>query len=165
MKALTASGIDIEKVRVIGHWTLHGERAHFSFLFPKEERFLYQVDDDKDKMRFRIEVFNSVDGSSRLMVVASWLRLVCSNGLVVTAMMDLRRQHRQQLQIEDVGSLLQQAIRDAETDKVIFALWESQRISHHALASWADADVRQKWGVKAAVRVLGNCVDWDTTSR
>jgi hypothetical protein len=154
-QGLTANNIDIEKVRVIGHWTVHGERAHLSFLFPKEERFLHQVDDDKDKMRFRIEVFNSVDGSSRLMVVASWLRLVCSNGLVVTAMMDLRRQHRQQLQIEEVGRLLQQAIRDAENDKVIFAHWESQRISHHALTSWVDTDVSQKWGVKAAVRVLG----------
>lgn len=114
------------------------------------------MDDDKDKMRFRIEVFNSVDGSSRLMVVAGWLRFVCSNGLIVgTAVMNLRKQHRQQLQIEELGRLLRETIQSAVNDKNIFVWWDSQRIDLRALKSWVDTDVNQEWGVKAAMRVLG----------
>jgi hypothetical protein len=155
-QALIGNDIDIEQVRVIAKWTVHGERAHFSLLFPKEERFLHQVDDDKDKMRFRIEVFNSVDGSSRLMVIAGWLRFVCSNGLIVgRALTDLRKQHRQQLQIEQLGRLLRETIQSAGNDKNTFVCWNSQRISPHALTSWVDTDVTEEWGVKAAVRVLG----------
>jgi hypothetical protein len=155
-QALIGNDIDMEQVRVTAKWTVHGERAHFSFLFPKEERFLHQVDDDEDKMRFRIEVFNSVDGTSRLMVVAGWLRFVCSNGLIVgTSLMDLRRQHRRQLEIEELGRLLRDVVQKAGNDKVIFRHWQSEVINPLALRSWADTDVKEQWGIKAAVRVLG----------
>jgi len=155
-QALIANNIDIKQVSVTANWTVHGERAHFSILFPDEEQFLHSVDNDGDKMRFRIEIFNSVDGSSRLMAVAGWLRFVCSNGLIVgSSLMDLRRQHRQQLQIEELGTLLRGTIQSVARDKSIFACWNSQPINSLALTSWADADVKEQWGVKAAVRVLG----------
>ena len=62
----------------------------------------------KDEIRFRIEIFNSVEGSCRLMAVAGWLRFVCYNGLILGAALGLlRRQHRQQLLIEELGSVLE----------------------------------------------------------
>jgi hypothetical protein len=103
---LADCGVDSSQLRVGGEWTLHGERARFSLILPSDERFSIKLD-EKDEMRFRIEVFNSVEGSCRLMVVAGWLRFVCSNGLILgTALMQLR----QQLQIEGIGRLLREAL-------------------------------------------------------
>lgn len=120
-QALIGIDIDMRQVGVTAQWTVHGERAHFSTLFPKEERFLHLVDDDTDEMRFRIEVFNSVDGSSRLIAIAGWLRFVCSNGLIIgTALIHLRRQHRQQLEVEELGRLLRETVQSAGNDKKTF---------------------------------------------
>jgi len=38
---------------------------------------------DGHRLKLRLEAFNSVDGSSRLSVLLSWFRLVCSNGLTI----------------------------------------------------------------------------------
>lgn len=155
-EALFSNDIDMNKVEVTGSWTVNGERAHFSFLLPDNPRFVHLVGGPDDQMRFRIEVFNSVEGSFRLMAVAGWLRFVCSNGLIVgTALMDLRKQHRQQLQVEDIGRLLREAIQNVDSDKNAFARWKAQRIDPRAFLAWINDDVREQWGVKAAVRVLG----------
>lgn len=155
-QALFANDIDMNKVHVTANWTIHGERAHFSFFLPEEDRFLHLVDGKKDLMRFRIEAFNSVEGSFRLMIIASWLRLVCTNGLMVqTDLMDVRKQHRQQLQIEDIGRLLHDAIDNVQRDKGVFAAWQAHRVNQRALIQWIDEDVRERWNVTAAVRVLG----------
>jgi hypothetical protein len=63
-QALFANDIDMKQVPVTGSWTVDGERAHFSFLFPDNERFVQLLDGDEDQMRFRIEVFNFVDCST-----------------------------------------------------------------------------------------------------
>lgn len=155
-QALTDNRLDLASLHVRAQWTIHGERAHFSILFPQEERFTMDVAGAKDQMRFRIEVFNSVDGSCRLMSVAGWLRLVCSNGLIVgTALMQLQQQHRQQLQVEELGRLVREVVRATGNDKDIFRWWLSTPIKNEALVRWVDEDVYTRWGTKAAVRVLG----------
>lgn len=155
-QALLTNDIDMDQVQVMGSWTVHGERAHFSFLLPDNAQFVHVVNGEGDQMRFRIEIFNSVEGSFRLMAVAGWLRFVCTNGLIVgNAVMDLRRQHRQQLQIEDIGRLLNQSIKNVDRDKNTFALWKARHIDPRSLIPWIDDDVREQWGVKAAVRVFG----------
>ena len=147
-------GIDSSRLRVRGEWTLHGERARFSLIFPSDERFTIKLGDE-DEMRFRIEIFNSVDGSCRLMVVAGWLRFVCSNGLILgTALMQLRQQHRQQLQIEGMGRLLREALKSAGSDKDVVADWQTRTITTDTLTEWVDTDVHAKWGIKASVRLL-----------
>lgn len=155
-QALVDNELDLEALQVRGQWTVHGERAHFSILFPPEERFAMDVDSKDDQMRFRIEVFNSVDGSCRLMAVAGWLRFVCSNGLIVgTALLQLQQQHRQQLQVEELGRLVREAIQTTTNDKDTFRSWFSTNVKPNALVRWIDQDVHKQWGVKAAVRVLG----------
>jgi hypothetical protein len=118
---------------------------------------------DLDEMRFRVEVFNSVEGSCRLMAVAGWLRFVCSNGLILgTALMQLRQQHRQQLQIEELGRLLREALESARDDQHTLEKWRSRPIKAAALTEWVDGDVREKWGIKGAVRVLAiSRTGWD----
>jgi hypothetical protein len=155
-QALMDNDLDLEALKVHAQWTVHGERAHFSILFPPEERFTLDLASKEDQMRFRIEVFNSVDGSCRLMSVAGWLRLVCSNGLIIgTALMQLQQQHRQQLQVEELGRLVREVIRSAGIDKETLESWLSTPIETDALVRWVDEDVHTRWGTKAAVRVLG----------
>ena len=103
--------LNLDNVRVVAEWTIHGERAHFSIIFPPEEHFTVGTVGDKNEMRFRIEVFNSVDGSCRLMAIAGWLRFACTNGLIIgAALMQLQQQHRQQLEVEELGRRVGEAI-------------------------------------------------------
>jgi len=155
--------LDLENVLVVGEWTIHGERAHFSIIFPPEEHFTVGTVGNEDEMRFRIEVFNSVDGSCRLMAIAGWLRFVCTNGLIIgTALMQLKKQHRQQLEVEELGRRIGEAIESTWSDKAQFQRWMSAGVETGVLVPWIDEEVCALWGVKAAVRVLGIATDgWD----
>jgi hypothetical protein len=155
--------LNLENVRVVAEWTIHGERAHFSIILPPEEHFTVGTVGNKDEMRFRIEVFNSVDGSCRLMAIAGWLRFVCTNGLIIgTALMQLQQQHRQQLEVEELGRRIGEAIESTWSDKAKFERWMSIRVEKSVLVAWIDQEVRSLWGVKAAVRVLGIATGgWD----
>jgi Domain of unknown function (DUF932) len=146
--------LDLENVRVVAEWTIHGERAHFSIIFPPEEHFTVGTVGKEDEMRFRIEVFNSVDGSCRLMAIAGWLRFVCTNGLIIgEALMQLQQQHRQQLEIEELGRRVGEAIELTWSDKAKFERWMSAGVDRSVLVPWIDDEVRALWGVKAAVRL------------
>jgi len=156
---LAENQIDLSEVWVRGEWTIHGERARFSLILPAEDRFKMQLGSGDD-MRFRIEIFNSVEGSCRLMAVAGWLRFVCANGLILgTALMQLRQQHTQQLQIEELGRLLREAIQSVGKDKKTLEQWLSDSIDNTVVLQWVDEDVRKLWGAKAAVRVFGLVVN------
>jgi hypothetical protein len=162
-QSMATRKLDLKDVRVIAEWTIHGERAHFSIIFPPEEHFTVGTVGNEDEMRFRIEVFNSVDGSCRLMAIAGWLRFVCTNGLIIgAALMQLQQQHRQQLEIEELGRRVGEAIESTWSDKAKFERWMSAGVDRSVLVPWIDDDVRALWGVKAAVRVLGIATDgWD----
>lgn len=153
--ALVEWGMPVAKLKVRGEWTVHGERARFSLLLPPDDKFRIHLDGE-DEMRFRIEIFNSVEGSSRLMVVAGWLRFICSNGLIIgTALLKLRQQHRQQLEVEEIGRLLVEALNSIVEDKSTVTSWRKTKIADpHHLSEWVDMDVCAQWGPKAAVRVL-----------
>jgi hypothetical protein len=162
-QSMATRELDLENVRVVAEWTIHGERAHFSIIFPPEEHFTFGTLGNEDEMRFRIEVFNSVDGSCRLMVIAGWLRFVCTNGLIIgAALMQLQQQHRQQLEVEDLSRRVGEAIDSAQSDKAKFERWMSAKVEKRVLVPWIDEEVCALWGVKAAVRVLGIATDgWD----
>ena len=162
-QAMANRKLDLDNVRVAAEWTIHGERAHFSIIFPPEELFTVGTVGTKDEMRFRIEVFNSVDGSCRLMAVAGWLRFVCTNGLIIgSALIQLQQQHRQQLEVEEIGRRVGEAIQSAGSDKAKFERWMSVGIEMSVLVSWIDEEVCALWGVKAAVRALGIAIaGWD----
>jgi len=155
--------LDLEKVQVFAEWTIHGERAHFSIIFPPEEHFTVGTVGNSDEMRFRIEVFNSVDGSCRLMAIAGWLRFVCTNGLIIgAALMQLQQQHRQQLEVEELARQIGEAIESTWSDKAKFERWMSVGVEKSVLVPWIDEEVCALWGMKAAVRVLGITTDgWD----
>jgi hypothetical protein len=153
-EVLLDCGIRLSDVKVRGEWTVQGERARFSLLFPTGDPFGIALGGN-DELRFRIEVFNSVEGSCRLMLVAGWLRFVCSNGLILgRALINSRQQHRQQLDVDELSRLLRESMDTVEEDKALVACWQSTPIHAGMLDAWADDDVCEAWGMKAAVRVL-----------
>jgi hypothetical protein len=51
-------------------------------VFPKIPKYSFEIRKN-DIMAMYLEFINSVDGSLRLSLRVSWLRLVCTNGLTV----------------------------------------------------------------------------------
>jgi hypothetical protein len=97
------------------------------------------------------------------MAIAGWLRFVCKNGLIIgDALMQLQRQYRQQLEVEELTKRIGEAIESTGSEKAIFERWMSAEVETSVLVAWIDEQVRECWGVKAVVRVLGIATDgWD----
>ena len=152
--AIRDAGIRTDEIHVQAVWTTYGERAHFSLLFPAEDKYRVSYG-ATDELRFRIEIFNSVEGSSRFMAVAGWLRFVCSNGLIIgTTLAQYRQQHRQQLDIEEFGQLLETVLANVAEERSTLKKWESKKVIREVLPNWVDEHVTKQWGLKAAVRTF-----------
>jgi len=79
-----------------------------------------------------------------------------AHGLIVgTALLQLQQQHRQQLQVEELGRLVREVLQTTKNDKDTFRSWISTPVKPNVLIRWIDEDVYKQWGTKAAVRVLG----------
>lgn len=153
-QALVAAEIDPRMIHAELTITENGERARFSFEFPDDETYSFQIR-DHDEMRLRFECFNSVDGSMRFAAVLGWLRFVCSNGLVIGATLaNLWELHRKQLSVSDIAVLLKQALRSVKKDRVTYKRWLNFEVTSDRLTRWADGPLKELWGTKAATRVL-----------
>jgi hypothetical protein len=156
-RALGESGVDRESVRCSALLTPYGERMALSVVFPDDKRFRYLLGED-DSMRLRIECFNSVDRSTRFIVLVGWLRFVCLNGLVVgKTLSHLRRAHTAALDLDDIGPIVRRGVRDAEGERGLWDHWRSVRVAPGELRRWADDALKKRWGVKAAARVYSIC--------
>jgi hypothetical protein len=137
--------------------TTNGERMALSVLMPDEDRFAYSIGED-DSMRFRLECFNSVDGSMTFMMAMGWLRSVCSNGLVVgKALAHVRRSHTPGLDLTYVSAAIRRGLSKTKTDRVYWDALQSSRVELEALRDWIDGPLRKHWGVKAAARTFAIC--------
>ena len=153
-QALVAAEIDPRIVHAELTITENGERVRFSFEFPEDEAYSFEIT-DRDKMRLRFECLNSVDGSMRFAAVLGWLRFVCSNGLVIGATLaNLWELHRKQLSVSDVGVLLKQALRSVKKDRATYKRWLDTKVRPDTLSRWVDGPLKKLWGTKAATRVL-----------
>ena len=77
---LFESGIDAGELRYEVGLSELGEWMNFRIYLPDQYSF---TDADGQTLDLRLECFNSVDGSSRLVILFGWFRFVCSNGLVI----------------------------------------------------------------------------------
>lgn len=156
--ALREASIAVESVSATMLITTHGERMALSVLFPDANRFRYDVGQG-DSMRFRIECFNSVEGSTRLMVTAGWFRFVCRNGLVVgRPLAKVRAAHTPNLKFDDVGRSLRHAIGQVNEARTLCERWRGAVVHAEALRRWTDGPLKQAWGVKAAARAYRICL-------
>jgi hypothetical protein len=152
LRALTAHDVDTSKLRCEVGLTSLGEWMNFRIYFP--EKFSFGAT-DKNKLTLRLECFNSVDGSSRLVVQLSWFRLICSNGMTVketTAV--LSDIHNQNLDLNVIPEIIARGLTKVQTDKERLRLWERSPVESIKFEDWIDGHLAERWGKKAACRTL-----------
>jgi hypothetical protein len=161
VQALQASGVDLKDVQVQLGLTTYGGRMALRFILP--ERFAFNPGDKNLKMSLVFECFNSVDGSSRLVVTLGWLRLVCLNGLMVgTSRLSQRFIHNEFLEMPDLSELLREGIAAANAEIDFYSQWLQTRVPKKQFVRWIDTVIKDKWGSLAAARTHLICTKgWD----
>ena len=101
---LESTGIRVGELRCELGLTELGERMNLRIHFPDQYS---HVPIDGHRTRLRLECMNSVDGSSRLVILLSWFRLICTNGMVVpNAGLEIRDLHNEHLNLERIPKQL-----------------------------------------------------------
>ena len=132
-----------------------GEWMNFRIYFPDEYSL---CDSHGQRVDLRLECFNAVDGTSRLIVLFGWYRLVCANGMVIgESRIEIRERHGQPLQIDSIPERIASSLDAAQADRRRLQSWERVLIDTEDLAPWVDDSVTESWGKKAAARVLHIC--------
>jgi hypothetical protein len=155
-EALRSAGIDPDKAKAELRITRLGERMDLCLVLPEEPQYQFAVPTQQgpeDKMGLRFHCLNSVDGSTRLVALLGWLRLVCSNGLIVgTALCHVRKLHTLQLEVGDLALLFSRSLETAQKERPLYERWIRTPIDDPVLRRWVDGPVRKAWGVKVATR-------------
>jgi hypothetical protein len=155
LQGLQRAGVDPAKLRCEVGLTPLAEWMNFRVYFP--DSYGYTPRDGKD-LGLRLECFNSVDGSSRLLVLLSWFRLVCSNGLVIReTKASLRDVHDEYLHLDKIPGIVVEGMKAVDADLRRMKRWESRQVASATLEAWVNEEVSAKWGKKAACRVFHIC--------
>jgi hypothetical protein len=102
--------------------------------------------------------FNSVDGSSRLVILFGWLRVICTNGLVIgETKIEITDRHGQSLDLAWVSKRIRPALDAVKADRSRIEKWQATKVSIDDIATWADETVSETWGKKAAARIFHIC--------
>lgn len=132
-----------------------GEWMNFRIYFPEPYSF---IDAHGEKLDLRLECFNSVDGSARLVILFGWFRFICANGLVIgETKIEIRERHGQSLQLDSISSRIRPAFDAVEADRSRMEKWQAEKVSILDIAAWADNNLSEQWGKKAATRVFHIC--------
>jgi len=132
-----------------------GEWMNLRVYFQDDKDF---VRGEGDRMKLRLECFNSVDGSSKLVVLLGWMRLVCTNGLIIReTKAELADIHDAGLDLEKIPKVVSEGLQKVQSDEARMRNWISQQMFIDVLVPWANKDVSDAWGKKAACRVYHIC--------
>ncbi len=156
LEGIREGGIDPEGLRCQVGLTELGEWMNLRIYFPKSYDFRAK---DEKPLGLRLECFNSVDGSSRLVVLLGWLRFVCTNGMVIweTKAAELRTIHNQQMDVERIPRLVCEGMRLVEQAREQLASWENETVASNQLRTWVNGELAELWGKKAACRTFHIC--------
>ena len=133
-----------------------GEWMNFRAYFPESHNHMPK---DEKPLGLRLECFNSVDGSSRLVILLGWLRFVCSNGLVIgETKAELRDVHDEHLDLDVIPQIIAAGMTEVAQDLKRLTTWEATKVRPRTLEKWANGAVTKKWGKKAACRVFHICM-------
>ena len=132
-----------------------GEWMNLRIYFP--EKYSHKPM-DQERLDLRLECFNSVDGSSRLVIFLGWLRFVCSNGLVIgETKAELKDVHNKNMDLEKIAGIIADGLKFVEKDKKRISSWETQLIKHERFVPWVNKTLTERWNKKAACRVFHIC--------
>ena len=154
-KGLRNAGVDPSQLRCEVGLTELGEWMNLRIYFPKEYDFVHS---EKDRLGLRLECFNSVDGSSRLVILLGWLRFVCANGLVIgRTKTEFREVHDASIDLDGIRPLIGQAMKEVMGDQERMNVWTQSAVKTEQLIPWVDKPLAEEWGKKAACRVYNIC--------
>lgn len=154
-EGLQSVGIETTTLKCEVGLTPLGEWMNFRAYFPNSKN---HIPKDGKPLGLRLECFNSVDGSCRLVILFSWLRLVCSNGLVIgETKAELRDIHDEHLNLDAIPEIIATGMLEVTQDIIRMEYWDKTSIDPKTLEKWANDDVTKKWGKKAACRVFHIC--------
>lgn len=155
IQGLIKCGIERSEIRAELGLTELGEWMNLRLLLP--ERFSMK-EKSGSETALRLECFNSVDGSSRLVIVFGWIRFICSNGLIIgNTMIEMRERHDGSLALEEIPDRIEYAFRAAEADKDHRLALQDWKVTSDQVTHWVDGHLSGSWGKKAAARVLHIC--------
>lgn len=155
LKGIRAHDIEPNILRCEVGLTPLGEWMNFRAYFP--ESFSYHPEDGH-KLTLRLECFNSVDGSSRLVILLSWFRLVCSNGLIISkTIAELSDIHDAKLNLNVIPKIISEGLETVKADLERLAQWERSPVKTGQFEGWVDGHLAERWGKKAACRILHIC--------
>jgi len=130
---------------------------NFRAYFP--DKFSHKPQDG-NKLELRLECFNSVDGSSRLVILFGWYRFVCTNGLIIgETKAELRDIHDERLNLSVIPGIISEGLKKVKADLVRLGHWESSTIDSRKFEEWIDGHLAERWGKKAACRALHICLN------
>jgi len=154
-KGLTDTAIKPSSLRYEVGLSELGEWMNFRIYFADPYSF---IDAHGSKLDLRLECFNSVDGSSRLIILFGWFRFVCANGLVIgETKIEIKERHGQSLDLDSIPKRIRPALEAVEADRLRMKRWQAEKVAIADIATWADEDLSEKWGKRAAARVFHIC--------
>lgn len=155
MKGIAYHGVQASELDCEVGLTELGEWMHFSAYFPDSFTF---VPKDNKPVRLRLECFNSVDGSSRLIILFGWLRIVCSNGLIVgETKAALRDTHDENLNLQIIPKIISEGLAKVKVDMARLSGWDQHLVKMPIAERWFDTKLAETWGKKAACRAIHIC--------
>ena len=82
----------------------------------------------------------------------------CTNGLVIgETKVEIKERHGQTLNLGEIAERIQSAMEAIKADRERMKKWQDQDVAICDIARWADKDLSEKWGKKAAARVFHIC--------
>ena len=155
LEGVMQAGVEAADLRCELGLTEHGEWMNLRLYFPKN---FDHVPKDGHPLKLRLECFNSVDGSYRLVILLGWLRFVCSNGMVIgETKADFRELHNERLDLDPIPFMIGEAMKKIAQERERLQQWDKKEVAPDTLASWVDGPVTKEWGKKAACRVFHIC--------
>lgn len=155
LQGVRESGIDTDDLRCELGLTELGEWMNLRIYFP--DKFSHYPA-DQHKLALRLECFNSVDGTSRLVVLLGWLRFVCSNGMVIgETKTELRDIHNKHMDLQKIPRIICDALNCVQEDLQQITSWENQLVKQGQIEPWVNKIVPNHWGKKASCRVYHIC--------
>lgn len=155
IEGLHACGVEVKSLKFELGLSALGEWMNLRILLPDEYSL---TDTHGHKTGLRLECFNSVDGSSRLVILFGWIRFICSNGLIIgETMIEIRERHDGSLDLGQIPDRISLSFKQADGDRNRRLAMQKRKVDRAALKLWVNGALSAAWGKKAAARVHHIC--------
>jgi Domain of unknown function (DUF932) len=149
------AGISSKELRYEVGLSELGEWMNFRIYLPPSFSF---EDEYGENLDLRLECFNSVDGSARLVIVLGWIRFICTNGVIIgETKIEIKERHVQKLDVCDIRERIGMALKLVSLDRDRLEKSQDELVAINQIQLWVDDAVAKKWGIKAAARIFHIC--------